>query len=372
MLINGKTYQTIWPDEKDKDVIKFINQNYLPFRFVVDELHTSEDSTVAIHEMKVRGAPLIGVTAAFGIYLAAMEAKSMDNSKDYIFSFANKLMAVRPTAINLKTAINRQLEAIKTTHNSEDLVHITFKTSLEILNEEKEKCRQIGLHGLPLIEKIALHKPGQTVHILTHCNAGWLACIDYGTATAPIYLAYDKGIPVHVWVDETRPRNQGSRLTAWELKQHGLPHTVIVDNAGGYLMQSGMIDLVIVGTDRTTRSGYVANKIGTYLKALAAFDNNVPFYVAVPSSSIDLNITRPFDEIPIEERDDGEVRFIEGLANNKIIKVQIMESESPVSNYGFDITPPRLITGLITERGVCEASEEGLHSLFPEKFKSLE
>lgn len=368
MLIKGKTYQTIWPDEKDKGVIKFINQNYLPFRFVVDELHTFEDAFNAIQEMKVRGAPLIGVTGAFGIYLAALEAKNMPDPREYIFSFADKLIIARPTAINLKAAVNRQLEAIKTTYNSEELIHITFKTSLEISAEEKEKCRQIGIHGLPLIEKIASHKPGQNVQILTHCNAGWLACIDYGTATAPIYLAHDKGIPVHVWVDETRPRNQGSRLTAWELRQHGVPHTVIVDNAGGYLMQSGKIDMVIVGTDRTTRSGYVTNKIGTYLKALAASDNHIPFYVAVPSSSIDVNITRPFDEIPIEERNDDEVRYMEGKADNEIIKVQIMESESPVSNFGFDITPPWLVTGFITEKGICKASGEDLSGFFPEKF----
>jgi methylthioribose-1-phosphate isomerase len=367
MLINGKFYQTIWPDEKDKGAIKFINQNYLPFRFVVDELHTSEDSLNAISEMKVRGAPLIGVTAAFGIYLAALEAKHMADPREYIFSFANRLIMTRPTAINLKTAVARQFEAIQFIVTNEDLISITLKISLDVLSEEKEKCRQIGLHGLPLIEKIASNK-GKTVHILTHCNAGWLACIDYGTATAPIYFAHDKGIPVHVWVDETRPRNQGSRLTAWELRQHGVPHTVIVDNAGGHLMQSGMIDLVIVGTDRTTRSGYVTNKIGTYLKALAAFDNSVPFYVALPSSSIDVNVTRPFDDIPIEERNDDEVRYMEGLANKKIIKVQIMESDSPVSNFGFDITPPRLITGLITEKGICNANEEELYRLFPEKF----
>lgn len=368
MLINGKTYQTIWPEEKDKGVIKYINQNYLPFRFVVDELRNSEDSFIAISEMKVRGAPLIGVTAAFGIYLAAIESTDISNPREYIFSFADRLISARPTAINLKTAVARQIEAIKTIDNSEDLIRITLKISLDILSEEKEKCRQIGLHGLPLIEKIALDKPGQTVNILTHCNAGWLACIDYGTATAPIYFAHDKGIPVHVWVDETRPRNQGSRLTAWELRQHGVPHTIIVDNAGGYLMQAGMIDMVIVGTDRTTRSGYVTNKIGTYLKALAATDNNVPFYVALPSSSLDVNITRPFDEIPIEERDADEVRYMEGLTNKKIMKVQIMESDSPVSNFGFDITPPKLITGLITERGICKSSEEGLYGLFPEKF----
>jgi methylthioribose-1-phosphate isomerase len=368
MLINGKQYQTIWVDENDPTIIKFINQNYLPFRFAVDELRTSEDSFCAISEMKVRGAPLIGVSAAFGIYLAALEARNMANPLDYIISFANKMITARPTAVNLKMAVSRQLEIIKSNNDGKELVQTTFENSLKILNEEKEKCLKIGIHGLPLIEKIAQKNPGQPVRILTHCNAGWLACIDYGTATAPIYIAHDKGIPVHVWVDETRPRNQGARLTAWELRQHGIPHTVIVDNAGGFLMQKGMIDIVIVGTDRTTRSGYVTNKIGTYLKALAASDNNIPFYVAVPSSSIDVSITRPFEEIPIEERIGDEVRFMEGLVNNNVTKVQLMESESPVYNAGFDITPPRLITGFVTDRGICDASEEGLRSLFPEKF----
>lgn len=368
MLINGKHYQTIWPDENDPGTIRFINQHYLPFRFVVDELHTSEDSFNAISEMKLRGAPLIGVAASFGIYLAAMEARVMTNPREYIVSFAQKLLKARPTAVNLEISINRQLEALRNLKDPEDLIRITLKTSMDMMEEEKERCRQIGLHGLPLIEKIALNKSGQSVNILTHCNAGWLACIDYGTATAPIYLAHNKGIPVHVWVDETRPRNQGSRLTAWELGQHGVPHTIIVDNAGGHLMQKGMVDIVIVGSDRTTRTGYVTNKIGTYLKALSASDNNLPFYAAVPSSSIDPKIRNPFEEIPIEERDDSEVRYIEGWSGKKIQKVQIMQSESPVSNYGFDITPPRLIAGLITERGICEASEKGLSRLFPEKF----
>jgi methylthioribose-1-phosphate isomerase len=368
MLINGKPYQTIWPDENDKGTIKYINQLYLPFRFVVDELHTSEDTFNAIYEMKLRGAPLIGVTAAFGIYLAALEAKGTANPREYIISFAHKLLKVRPTAVNLEMAINRQIEAMMILKDPADLINITLKTSINLMEEEKERCRQIGLHGLPIIEKIALNKPGQSVNILTHCNAGWLACIDYGTATAPIYLAHDKGIPVHVWVDETRPRNQGSRLTAWELGQHGVPHTIIVDNAGGHLMQSGMVDIVIVGSDRTTLTGYVANKIGTYLKALSAVDNSIPFYAAVPSSSIDPKIRNPLQGIPIEERDDSEVRYIEGWSGREIQKVQIMSSESPVSNYGFDITPPRLITGLITERGICAASEQGLFSLFPEKF----
>jgi methylthioribose-1-phosphate isomerase len=368
MLVNGKPYQTIWPDDHDPRIIRFINQQHLPFRFVVDELRTAEDSFNAIREMKVRGAPLIGVTASFGVYLAALEAKDMDNPTGYISSFASKLVTARPTAINLETAINRQLDAIKKTEDPEDLVRITLKTSVNLMEEEKERCRQIGLKGLPLIEKIALARSGHPVNILTHCNAGWLACIDWGTATAPIYFAHDRGIPVHVWVDETRPRNQGSRLTAWELRQHGVPHTVIVDNAGGHLMQSGMVDIVIVGSDRTTRTGFVANKIGTYLKALSAHDNNIPFYVALPSTSFDPKIRDPLKEIPIEERDGSEVRYIEGLSGKEVQKVQIMEPESPVLNYGFDITPPRLITGLITEKGICEASEKGLFDLFPEKF----
>jgi methylthioribose-1-phosphate isomerase len=368
MLINAKHYQTIWPDENDPGTIRFINQQYLPFHFVVDELHSSEDSYNAITEMKLRGAPLIGVAAAFGIYLAALEARDMSNPEEFINSFAQKLLKARPTAVNLEISINQQLEAIRNVKEPADFIRITLKNSMDIMEEEKERCRQIGIYGLPLIEKIALNKSGQPVNILTHCNAGWLACIDHGTATAPIYFAHDKGIPVHVWVDETRPRNQGSRLTAWELGQHGVPHTVIVDNAGGHLMQRGMVDLVIVGTDRTTRAGYVTNKIGTYLKALSATDNNIPFYAAVPSSSIDTKIRKPFEEIPIEVRDDSEVRYIEGWSDRKIRKVQIMRSESPVSNYGFDITPPRLITGFITERGICKASEQGIFRLFPEKF----
>jgi len=368
MIVNGKLYQTIWPDKHNPGIIRFINQLYLPFRFVVDEFRTSEDSINAISEMKVRGAPLIGVTAAFGMYMAALEAKGKVKPMNYIVSFAGKMLKTRPTAVNLEKAINRQLDALQIVDNPEDLIKVALKTAIEIMEEEKDHCRQIGLNGLPLIKKISLAKSGQPVNILTHCNAGWLACIDWGTATAPVYFAHDKGIPVHVWVDETRPRNQGSRLTAWELRQHGVPHTIIVDNAGGHLMQSGMVDIVIVGSDRTTLEGYVTNKIGTYLKALSAHDNDIPFYVALPSSSIDTKIRDPFKEIPIEERDASEVRFIEGWSGKKVQKVQIMQSESPVSNWGFDITPPRLITGLITEKGVCKASQQGLHSLFPEKF----
>jgi methylthioribose-1-phosphate isomerase len=368
MLINGKPYQTIWLDETDHKVIKYINQHELPFRFVIDELHTSEDALNAIREMKVRGAPLIGVTAAFGIYLATIEAVKKEDPLSYVFSFVEKVRHARPTAINLDMAVKRMIETIMYSDNPDKLPEATLKTSLNILKDEKESCRQIGYHGLPIIETIYKEKQGNPVNILTHCNAGWLACIDYGTATAPIYMAYDLGIPIHVWVDETRPRNQGSRLTAWELLQHGVPHTVIVDNAGGHLMQHGLVDLIIVGSDRTTRSGDVANKIGTYLKALAAKDNHVPFYVALPSSSIDFSIHNGLLEIPIEERDADEVKFIEGLADNENKKVLIMDPASPVSNYGFDVTPARLITGLITERGICEASEKGLAELFPEKY----
>ena len=367
MLINGKQYQTIWLDETDHKVIKYINQHELPFRFVIDELHSYEDAYHAIREMKVRGAPLIGATAAFGIYLAAIDICKKNKPANALFAVAEYFRTARPTAVNLDMAVTRQIETIKSLNNVDALREATLKTALDILNEEKESCLQIGQHGLPIIKKIVKEKSGQPVNILTHCNAGWLACIDYGTATAPIYMAHDNGIPLHVWVDETRPRNQGSRLTAWELLQYGVPHTVIVDNAGGYLMQKGLVDLVIVGSDRTTLSGDVANKIGTYLKALAASDNQIPFYVAVPSSSIDFSIHDGLLEIPIEERDANEIRYVEGLANGENRKVLIMDPASPVSNYGFDITPARLVTGLITERGVCEASEKALTDLFPDK-----
>ncbi len=368
MLVNGKPYQTIWPDEHDQGTIRYIDQRFLPFRFVTGELHTSEDAFTAIREMKVRGAPLIGVTAAFGVYLAALESKDLAHPKEHIISFATGILKARPTAVNLERAITRQINAIRIIEKSGDLILITLRTSLELMEEEKENCRKIGVNGLPLIREIADAKPGNPVNILTHCNAGWLACVDYGTATAPVYLAHDMGIPVHVWVDETRPRNQGSKLTAWELKQHGVPHTVIVDNAGGYLMQSGFVDVVIVGSDRTTKTGYVVNKIGTYLKALAANDNRIPFYAALPSSSIDPEISDPFKEILIEQRDESEVRSIEVWSGEKLQKIPIMETNSPVSNYGFDITPPRFITGLITEKGICEASEKGISGLFPEFF----
>jgi methylthioribose-1-phosphate isomerase len=364
MKVKGRQYQTIWLDEKDPARVKFINQNYLPFRFVVEDLKSSEEVYSAILDMKLRGAPLIGAAAAFGVYLAALESAGTSDPDKYIIESAMMIAASRPTAVNLSATLDRQLLSVSRATTVEDKIAATLSNCMAILDEEKQSCYEIGKHGLTLIEKLAEQSNGKPVNILTHCNAGWLACIDYGTATAPIYLAHEKGIPVHIWVDETRPRNQGSRLTAWELKQQGVPHTVIVDNAGGHLMQRGQVDMVLVGSDRTTRTGDVANKIGTYLKALAASDNNVPFYVALPSSSIDFNLSDGIQEIPIEERDADEIRYIQW----KFDKIPLMNENSPVLNIGFDVTPARLVTGLITERGICEANEKGIKSLFPEKY----
>jgi len=280
-----------------------------------------------------------------------------------------QLIATRPTAINLAWAVERQLQQLENDGGSVDaLVQLARRVAAEIADEDAEFCRKIGLHGLPLIQEIGKQKNGAPVNILTHCNAGWLAFVDYGSATAPIYAAFDAGIPVHVWVDETRPRNQGASLTAWELSQHGVPHTIIVDNAGGHLMQHGMVDMVITGTDRTTYTGDVANKIGTYLKALAARDNNCPFYVALPSSTFDWQIEDGVEEIPIEQRNSDEVKRVFGaLSSGEVDSVLIAPPESSAANFAFDVTPSRLVTGLITERGVCEASKEGVLGLFPEK-----
>ncbi len=366
MLINSVHYHSIWLDEKNPNVVKFINQNQLPFRFVIDELRTPEDAHNAIKEMKVRGAPLIGVTGAYGVYLACIVSKKSSPPEEYITGWADKISKARPTAVNLHHAINRIMKSISDTTSVNNKILIAKQTTSQIAEEERRNCYQIGLNGLPLIEEISRKKKGKSVNILTHCNAGWLACIDYGTATAPIYLAHDKGIKVHVWVDETRPRNQGARLTAWELKHHGVPYTVIVDNAGGHLMQQGMVDIVLVGSDRTTRAGDVANKIGTYLKALSANDNNIPFYVALPSSSFDFSITQGLSDIPIEERSEDEVKYMEGLLAGKTGKVQIIPDNYPVANFGFDITPARLVTSLITERGICNANEKDIKNLFPE------
>ncbi len=270
-------------------------------------------------------------------------------------------------AVNLEFSVERVLNKLLASSSGEKS-KTALEETLKIVSEERENCRQIGIHGLPLIEAISKTKQGGTVNVLTHCNAGWLACIDYGTATAPIYLAHDKDINIHVWVDETRPRNQGARLTAWELGQHGVPHTVIADNTGGHLMQHGLVDIVIVGSDRTTYTGDVANKIGTYLKALAAKDNNIPFYVALPSSTIDWNLSDGIKQIPIEKRDADEIRFIEGVSKGSVVNVDILPTGSPAANYGFDVTPARLVTGLITEKGICSANKDSILKLFPEKF----
>ena len=363
MLVNGRPYQTIWMDESDQNRIKYINQVVLPFDFKIEEMHSSTESYDMIRTMKVRGAPLIGVTAAFGIYKACLEAGQQEEPLAYIMEQAALIREARPTAVNLSWAVDRMTKKIATVGDLQKMIMIARNEALKIREEELQASYMIGQYGLEIIRKISERKNGEQVNILTHCNAGWLACIDYGTATSPIYQAFDEQVPVHVWVDETRPRNQGARLTAWELGQHGVPHTVIVDNAGGHIMQKGLVDLVITGSDRTTRCGDVANKIGTYLKALAARDNDIPFYVALPVSTIDFTLDSGLNEIPIEERDPDEVRWVEGISDNKIQHVRIMPEQSPVSNYGFDITPASLVTGLITEKGICKARHSEIINL---------
>ena len=364
MRIGGKNYQSIWLDESDPSIVRIIDQQKLPFLFETKELRSVEDVYNAIENMTIRGAPSIGAAGAFGLYLATFEINSLTNIREHLMNAAHYLISCRPTAVNLSWAVNHALEKIMYQNSIENLSAKALSAALEICEIEKENCRQIGLHGLKLIEEISRKKNGAPVNVLTHCNAGWLACIDYGTATAPVFLAHDNGIPVHVWVDETRPRNQGSKLTAWELKQHGVPHTLIVDNTGGHLMQHKKVDIVITGSDRTTRTGDVANKIGTYLKALAAFDNNVPFYCALPSTTIDFSISSGLEEIPVEERSPEEITSIEGFADGKIQSVRICPEDTQASNYGFDVTPARLITGLITEKGICKANEESIAEMF--------
>lgn len=367
MNVDGKHYRTIWVKASNPQVIQIIDQRKLPHVFEVEDLTSVDEVAIAIKDMHVRGAGLIGATAAFGMYLATVEAAKKDNFEKHIQEAAVKLIATRPTAVNLSWAVNVQLKAISRGDSIPEKISIAFQTAQNITDEDAENCKKIGMHGLALIEEISQKKGGETINILTHCNAGWLAFVDYGSATAPIYEAHNRGIKVHVWVDETRPRNQGAKLTAWELGKHGVSHTIIADNTGGHLMQHGMVDLVIVGTDRTTRTGDVANKIGTYLKALAANDNAIPFYVSVPSSSIDWEIKDGLNEIEIEERGGEEVRFMDGLYHKKVVDVLVTPKESPVVNYGFDVTPARLVTSLITERGICAASEKGILALFPEK-----
>jgi len=368
MNVNGKHYRTIWLNPDDPQVVQAIDQSILPYRFEILNLTTAKQAAHAIQAMLVRGAGLIGATAGYGMYLAALHAPR-DSREAFLAALAasgEMLKATRPTAINLEWAVHRQLDAIRSGTDFEAMIDLALDTATAIADEDADFCRRIGEHGVGLIEAISARKGGAPVNVLTHCNAGWLAFVDYGTATAPIYAAHDRGIPVHVWVDETRPRNQGARLTAWELGQHGVPHAVIADNAGGHLMQHGLVDLVITGTDRTTYTGDVANKIGTYLKALAAHDNGVPFYVALPSSTFDWETRDGVREIPIEERNANEVTHIEGLYQGEVIPVQLTPASSPARNFGFDVTPARLVTGLITERGICAASEDGVLALYPE------
>lgn len=357
MRIEGKEYCTIWFDEQNQTV-KIINQTKLPHQFIIKDLKTAKDAINAIKTMEVRGAPLIGGTAAYGIVLAVIE----NNNPDFIKKISEDLIKSRPTAINLKWAVDRMIKKLSNVNHNE-VLKAALDEAKVICEEDVKFCENIGLNGLKIIEEI-YNKKKDTVNILTHCNAGWLATINWGTATSPIYHAHKKGIPVHVWVDETRPRNQGANLTSYELNEEEVPNTIIADNTGGILMQRGEVDMCIVGTDRTLSTGDVANKIGTYLKALAAKDNNVPFYVALPSSTIDWNI-KNFKDIPIEERNSDELSYIEGIdENNNVKKVLIYPKKSKAMNLAFDITPAKYVTGFITEKGVCEASSEGLKGLF--------
>jgi methylthioribose-1-phosphate isomerase len=367
MKVNGQHYRTIWVNEEDTACIMIIDQRHLPHHFVLEEIRTVEAMAEAIKDMHLRGAGLIGVAAGFGIYLAAVNTGPDDDIQAAIHAAGNQLMATRPTAVNLAWAVHRQWEVLQSENNRETIIQKALETAMLMADEDARACAAIGLAGLPLIEALSSQKNGQPVNILTHCNAGWLAFVDHGSALAPVYAAHDKGLVVHVWVDETRPRNQGASLTAWELGMHGVPHTIIADNTGGHLMQHGMVDLVIVGTDRTTVTGDVANKIGTYLKALAAKDNEVPFYVALPSSSFDWQLQDGFKEIKLEERNPDELHFMEGLFDEEIKKIRVTPEGSPALNIGFDVTPARLDTGLITERGICRANKQSILHLFPEK-----
>ena len=381
MKVGGQHFRTIWLNPANEQIVQLIDQRFLPHRFVIEDVSTVAQMATAIREMHVRGAGLIGATAGYGMYLATIEAAgspAVAGFDRHLTDAAAQLKATRPTAVNLAWAVERQLtsiakgksevraaQALDWRKTVQRKVALALATAKEIAAEDEEHCRMIGQHGLDLIEQVARRKNGKPVNVLTHCNAGWLAFVDYGSALAPVYAAHDRGLSVHVWVDETRPRSQGSKLTAWELGQHGVPHTIIADSAGGHLMQRGSVDLVIVGSDRTTCTGDVANKIGTYLKALAAQDNRIPFYVALPSSSFDWTI-RDGSEIPIEERGAEEVKRADGWRDGQMLEVSVAPENSPAANYGFDVTPRRLVTGLITERGVCKADEKSILELFPE------
>ncbi len=355
MKIEGKNYRTIWFENNE---VKIIDQTKLPHKFTIKSLKNIKDTIDAIKTMEVRGAPLIGATAAYGLVLSIIE----NNDLSFLKRSSEDLISSRPTAINLKWAVDRMMKKLSGVNNN-DILNIALDEAKKITDEDVEFCKNIGINGLKIIEEIS-QKKKDVVNILTHCNAGWLATIDWGTATSPIYHAHQKGIKVHVWVDETRPRNQGANLTSYELNEEKIPNTIITDNTGGILMQRGKIDMCIVGTDRTLSNGDVCNKIGTYLKALSAKDNNIPFYVALPSSTIDWNI-KDHKKIPIEERNPEELSHVEGVdEKNNIKRIRIYPQKSKSLNLAFDVTPAKLVTGLITEKGVCEASEKGLKELF--------
>jgi len=355
MKIEGTNYKTIWFEDNK---VKIIDQTKLPHKFLIKELKTCNDAIIAIKDMKVRGAPLIGATAAYGLVLSIIE----NNDLEFLKKSSEKLINSRPTAINLKWAVDRMMKKLLVAKKNE-ILNLAITEAKNICDEDEKFCNEIGLNGLTLIEEI-YKKKNKTVNILTHCNAGWLATINWGTATSPIYHAHKKGIPVHVWVDETRPRNQGANLTSFELNEEGINNTIIADNTGGILMQRGEVDMCIVGTDRTLSNGDVCNKIGTYLKALAAYDNNIPFYVALPSSTIDWEI-KDHKQIPIEERNSEELSHLEGFdEQGEIKKIQIYPKKSKSLNLAFDVTPAKYVTKLITEKGICDASSEGLNNLF--------
>lgn len=353
MRVGDKYFRTLWPREPGSPILQIIDQRQLPHDFVIEELLTLQDTARAIAEMHVRGAGLIGATAAFGMYQAWREGRDLSDAAVF-------LIRTRPTAVNLQWAVTRMLAAHAA---GQDL----YAEAMTIADEDAAACQRIGEHGVELLKAIAGRKAhGEPVNILTHCNAGWLAFVDFGSATAPIYKAHADGIEVHVWVDETRPRNQGAQLTMWELMEHGIPCTLIADNTGGHLMQHGMVDICLVGSDRTTRAGDVGNKIGTYLKALAAYDNRVPFYAAMPSSTIDWSISDGIRDIPIEKRHNDEILRARGLHDKRIIELLLAPEGAQAANYAFDVTPARLVTGIITERGICAASFSALGQLFPE------
>lgn len=368
MLINGKKYRTIWLSKQNKKIVCAVNQNLLPFKFEIAELKSSQNIYDAIKNMTVRGAPLIGAAGAYGVYLSLLEAgkkyKTPVDIDKYILEKCELISSARPTAVNLKWAVDKSLNKVLKHKTLSSKIISALNTASKICDDDVQACRKIGTYGKNIIKKLYAKKRNGVVNILTHCNAGWLAVIDYGTALAPVYLAKEAGLKIHVWVEETRPRNQGARLTAWELEQNGIDYTLITDNAGGYVMQKGMVDMVIVGSDRTTLTGDVCNKIGTYKTALAAFDNEIPFYAAVPLSSFDLSMRNGVKEIPVEERSPDEIKYTEYFDGNNIKKGLVTFDSVNTRNFGFDITPSKYVTGIITEKGVIKPNEKSIRKLF--------